>query len=351
MLNKHNKNIIKQVLFLWLFWLIITLLSTSSAEHLELFLVRNIFSLFCFAIIIIVNVNYLIPLYFIKKKYLIYGLGSIITVIITLFLVYYNEFPWGEWHNNFSTLKYSEFKPEPRVYHIKWLPRLAPLIIGFLGSSVIEIMQYANKKENEFIEAEKENLKTELKFLKSQVNPHFLFNALNNIYSLSVIKSDQTSESIMQLSEMLRYMVYDSREAKVALKSEINYINNFIELIKLKDSRGLDIKVDVDIDYSETLIAPLLFIPFIENAFKHSKIESLKNGYVNIQLKATKEEVQLHVINSIPESNFTKDQIGGVGLENTKKRLALLYPKNQHQLKISSTNNCFDIILKIKPNE
>lgn len=205
------------------------------------------------------------------------------------------------------------------------------------------------KKENEFIEAEKEKLKTELKFLKSQVNPHFLFNALNNIYSLSITKSDQTSESIMQLSEMLRYMVYDSRETKVPLKSEINYIENFIELIKLKDSRGLDIKVNLDISHSETLIAPLLFIPFIENAFKHSKIENIENGYVHILLKATKEKVALHVVNSIPKNNFTKDEIGGIGLENTKKRLSLLYPENQHQLTINTDPNRFEIILKIKP--
>ena len=282
---------------------------------------------------------------------MLYSFSSVLTIILTLSLIYNNELPWGEWYNNFSTLKFSEFKQEPRVYHIKWLPRLAPVIIGFLGSSVIEVMKYANKKENEFVEAEKENLETELKFLKSQVNPHFLFNALNNIYSLSVVQSDKTSESIMQLSEMLRYMVYDSREAKVPLKSEINYIENFIELIKLKDSRGLDIKVNLSIIQPELFIAPLLFIPFIENAFKHSKIESLKDGFVHIKLEASKDLVELKVKNSIPKNDFTKDQIGGVCLENTKKRLALLYPSNQHQLTINKTNDCFEILLKIKPYE
>lgn len=349
MLSKKKINIIRQVLFLWIFWILITLLSTSLIEHTELLIVRNIYSLACFVIIIVINVNYLIPLFFIKKKYLFYGASSFITIITTLFFVYSNELPWGQWYNNFSTIKYSEFKPIPRNYHIKWLPRLAPLLIGFLGSSVIEIMQYANKKENEFIEAEKENLKTELKFLKSQVNPHFLFNALNNIYSLSVTKSEQTSESIMQLSEMLRYMVYDSRETKVPLSSEINYIQNYIELVKLKDSRGLDIKIALEVESQDILIAPLLFIPFIENAFKHSQIENLKNGFVKILLKATKNNVELHVTNSIPKNNFTKDQIGGVGLVNTKKRLALLYPNNQHQLTIDTTKDSFEVLLKIKP--
>ncbi len=151
----------------------------------------------------------------------------------------------------------------------------------------------------------------------------------------------------MQLSEILRYMVYDSNEEKVPLKSEINYIENFVDLQLLKDSRGMNVELDLDKTASHLMVAPLLFIPFVENAFKHSKIENLKEGFIKIRLKADSNKVTFHVTNSIPENNFNKDQVGGVGLENTRKRLELLYPDNQYDLKIKQTDKQFEVILNI----
>ena len=151
----------------------------------------------------------------------------------------------------------------------------------------------------------------------------------------------------MQLSEILRYMVYDSNEEKVPLKNEINYIRNFVDLKLLKDSRGMDVELNLDSSAESLMIAPLLLIPFVENAFKHSKIENLNNGYIKINLIADSQWMEFKVINSIPEHNFTKDEVGGVGLENTKKRLELLYPNGQHELKINPTDDRFEVILKI----
>jgi len=185
-----------------------------------------------------------------------------------------------------------------------------------------------------------------MKFLKSQVNPHFLFNALNNIYTLTVIKSDKAPDNLMRLSEMLRYMLYDSNDGKVPLHKEIDYLENYISLASLKDSRGLNVKVELDKSQPGLKVAPLLFIPFVENAFKHSKIEDLKNGFINISLKTSSEQIEFSVENSIPSVPFKKDKLGGIGLTNTKKRLELLYPY-KHLLSISDSGKVYSVLLKL----
>jgi len=230
---------------------------------------------------------------------------------------------------------------------IRWFREFIHLLVAFLGSTVIGITRFANKKEKEAIYLQNEKLETELKFLKSQINPHFLFNAMNNIYSLAVIQAPKTPECVMQLSEILRYMVYDSNEAYVSLKNEINYIENFIDLQLLKNSKGMNVQLDLDKSAPNLQIAPLLFIPFVENAFKHSEIESLQDGFIKISLKVFEKEIAFKVINNKPKEEFTKDRVGGVGLTNTKKRLALLYPDNQHSLIINDSDEYFEVNLKI----
>ena len=131
------------------------------------------------------------------------------------------------------------------------------------------------------------------------------------------------------------------------MKSEINYINNFVDLKKLKDSRGMNVELNLEEPTQKILIAPLLFIPFVENAFKHSKVENLKKGYIRISLISNHQWIEFKVDNSLPTESFTKDEVGGVGLENTRKRLQLLYPDGQHELEIKQTDDAFKVRLKI----
>ena len=185
-----------------------------------------------------------------------------------------------------------------------------------------------------------------MKFLKSQINPHFLFNALNNIYTLSVLKSDDAPEHLLKLSGMLRYMLYDCNAERVLLSKEIEYLKNYIDLYKLKDSRGLNIRVDLDESRPGLVVAPLLFIPFIENAFKHSQIEDLDKGWIEIGLQTRDTGIDFKVSNSVPDRNFTKDASGGIGLSNVQRQLELLYPE-KHELHISNRPTQFDVSLKI----
>ena len=229
---------------------------------------------------------------------------------------------------------------------MKFINTSMPYITSWIGSSLIAIASFANRKEKEMIRLQNEKLAAEMKFLKSQTNPHFLFNALNNIYTLTVIKSDAASDNLLKLSDMLRYMLYDCKEAKVPLSKELEYIRNYIDLKLLKDSQGMNVKVDLDDSQPNIMIAPLLFIPFIENAFKHSKIEDLEKGWIAIRLHLEHNHLVFEVRNSMPEEDFTKDAIGGIGLENVKRQLELAYPQ-QHELNIDIKEDSYNVQLQI----
>lgn len=182
--------------------------------------------------------------------------------------------------------------------------------------------------------------------LRSQINPHFLFNALNNIYTLTVIKSDQAPDNLLKLSGMLRYMLYDCKADRVPLQKEIEYLRHYIDLNLLKDSRGLNVEVDLDESRPQLPIAPMLLIPFVENAFKHSKVEDLNKGWIKIKLRTGDDNILFQVQNSVPDSHFTKDQAGGIGLQNVRRQLELVYP-GRHELKIEAGLEVFSVELRV----
>jgi LytS/YehU family sensor histidine kinase len=185
-----------------------------------------------------------------------------------------------------------------------------------------------------------------MKFLKSQINPHFLFNALNNIYSLTITGSADSSEMILKLSDMLRYILYECNESKVPIENEWKYIENFIEFQKLKSKEELNIRIEFNNAVPGALIAPMILIPFVENAFKHSKVEDTEKGWVNLSLNNNTEAIILQVDNSIPEQVHNKDEVGGIGLKNVNRRLELAYEKS-HDLIINHTPTVYSAILRI----
>ena len=189
-------------------------------------------------------------------------------------------------------------------------------------------------------------LEAETKALKAQINPHFLFNSLNNIYALSQMKSDKTPDAILHLSDILRYVTYDSNQNFVDLKDEIKTIESFILLQALKDDNQSNIKIEIDSSNGHYKIAPLLLIPFIENCFKHSNHDEKQTGWIDIKLKASDGKLFLVCANSKPEKIISKDKTGGVGMENVKKRLALIYPE-RHKLEIKSDAASYTATLEI----
>lgn len=185
---------------------------------------------------------------------------------------------------------------------------------------------------------ENEKLISELAFLKSQINPHFLFNSLNNIYSLAYQKSQKTPEAVMKLSEIMRYMLYESNEATVKLDDEIRYLENYIELQKLRFKDKAYIKFEVEGETADKRITPLVLISFVENAFKHG-VATDKDNPITIALNVTDDKLFFQVKNL--KSNQNKDQTGGIGLQNVKRRLDLLY-KGEYRLHIEDNEAIYN---------
>jgi sensor histidine kinase YesM len=190
-----------------------------------------------------------------------------------------------------------------------------------------------------------EKSKAELMMLKAQVNPHFFFNTLNNLYGLAKEKSEDAPEMILKLSEMMRYTIYEGKKDLVPLASEINYLKGFIELQKMRYHKAVDIQFNHHIQQNDIQITPLLYIILLENAFKHGVDTQIEAAYVHIQLIAGNSKVLFAI-----ENNFDPNEVPagtGIGLENLKRRLALIYPDN-HQLSIIKELEVFKVQLELE---
>jgi two-component system LytT family sensor kinase len=212
----------------------------------------------------------------------------------------------------------------------------------FLGLLLSYLMDWRTvRAEKEVVE--KEQLKTELAFLKSQVNPHYLFNTINDIYSLTQQQSEEAPEALLKLSELLRYMLRESDDPYVPLANEIDYLNNVIDLQKIGQKGNSHINFEVVGKLDQQKIAPLILINFIENAFKHGVFKNSADP-IQILIDIDGRAFHLHLRNKV--NTAKKDRTGGIGLVNVQRRLALIYP-NRHELLIDRQNDTFIVDLKI----
>jgi two-component system, LytTR family, sensor kinase len=340
---KTTKRFIFQVLF-WLgIWLILWTIERKSLEIAG----ENIVILLFQTLLIGGIIYFAVPVLLLKKRTLIFW---VLIIVCVLFFSFFSAQLLG-------ILGFQPPHPSPSSRGNR-PPMMGPsrFIVNFLTlcitasiSTGIEMFIYADKKERESILNKNEMLQTELKLLKFQINPHFLFNTLNNIYTLSVIDSNKTQQSIAYLSTMLRYVLYECEQAFVQIHQELTYINNYLALFSLKSTNLYSINFDKKIENQNTRIAPMLLIPFIENALKHSHIEKRGTAFIRINISEEKGSILLEIENSKPTKIIQKDNVGGIGLENVKKRLAILYP-SKHSLIINDTDT-FKVTLIIDSNE
>lgn len=214
---------------------------------------------------------------------------------------------------------------------------------------VYSIVSDWRKQEREREELQSQTIESELRFLKTQINPHFLFNTLNSLYALTLKKSDKASEVVLQLSEMMRYMLYECNEQQVTLSKEVSYIENYLQLEQLRLRKDINIEFKANGIIEGIMIAPLLFIPFIENAFKHGVANQIGTGYVYITLHAERSLIRFLVTNSKANINATSlsgKKSGGIGLANVKRRLDLLYPQ-KNELLIEDNPDTYSVNLVI----
>ena len=209
----------------------------------------------------------------------------------------------------------------------------------------ITIAHWLFKQIKSLIRLKNEKAKTELMHLKSQVNPHFFFNMLNNLYGLVDKDSKKAQELILKLSDMMRYSIYDGEKDRVLLSEEITYLENYIELHKMRYHKAIDIQFNIDTTDADYEIMPLLFIILLENAFKHGVENLRENAYVHINLRTHINEVTFEIENNFEEVQDNLET--GIGLKNLKRRLELVYPK-KHTLTISKTDTIYNATLNIK---
>lgn len=277
---------------------------------------------------------YLLPKFIYKKKYIFFVFGFCLLISIVIFIeegVLEQIF--------FSETRGKHFSP--LIYNL--LDVLPPIII----LSGPKFAWDAMVKQKELDELKIIVKESELQFLKSQINPHFLFNNMNNLYAHAIENSSKTPDIILAISDLLRYMLYDCKSKYVALNIEIDQLKNFIRLHEMQiEGRG-SVSFSNNNSGGHVLIAPLLLMVFIENAFKHSASSLLENINIEIELNVNKSgELLLTCKNTYQTESNTESLSNGIGLENVKKRLELLYPK-AHQLNISDKNHIFEVALKL----
>ncbi len=301
---------------------------------------NEIIQLVFYALLVYVNLYYLIPRY-LARHVLVYlmlavAFCALITPIEVLALY----------------LKFSN-RPEYRTSLIQqqfWI-FWGNLLVTFLATVLRVIMdwwRYQNEKQVLLTQT----IQSELRFLKSQINPHFLFNTLNNLYALTLKKSDKAPEIVLKLSEIMRYMLYECNEKRVLLSREIQYINNYLDLERLRQPVGAAITFEVEGIVSDQTVAPLLFVPFLENSFKHGLNHTVNGGgFVKLRLLAGPDELLFTIENSKADiyPGGQSSRSGGLGLANVRQRLEMLYP-GQHELSIENAPDRYIVSLRLGLN-
>ena len=203
------------------------------------------------------------------------------------------------------------------------------------------------KMQQQNLTLEKEKLETELTFLKSQIHPHFLFNTLNNLYALTIEKSDKAPDVVIQLSNLLGYTLYSGRKTTVELKEELKQLGFYIELEKLRYGKPLNVDVDVPDNLDGMHIAPLMLLPFVENCFKHGAGSDIEHPFIKIKVDVENTVLDFRIRNSYHKvAEKSADYKVGIGLKNVTRRLELLYP-DKHKLEINADQDVFEIKLKL----
>ncbi|MEP0266314.1 sensor histidine kinase [Dokdonia sp.] len=314
-------NKIVQNAFVW-FLLFLILLTTIQAE--------SRIATSCFIILLLapaVYINNLLILPFLRKKLLVFLSLFLLNLLV------------------FTTISVSIIRTvlDQEFEVMMFVNFFGILVLALVFASAIKIARDSFTRRQHEQEAE-------LKLLKEQLNPHFLFNTLNNLYGLSVVKSDKLPDLMLKLSDLLRYSLYETKETYVPLEKEITYLENYISLEKIRLEDSTNIRFEKSGNLSSKKIAPMLFIVFVENAFKYLGVIETKKSKVTVSIKEENNTLTFTCDNTVDahdinDENLEKDK-SGIGLQNAKKRLALMYPE-KHTLTIKENKGTFSVVLKL----
>lgn len=350
--NTDNKSL-KRVMWHLLFWVAYIFFNVTipSALGEEDAIVRSLFSESVQLPLKLVAtyslIYFLIPGFLLKRRYysfflIIIPLAFIIGTLqryilgVTIYPIYWPD----------SLAKHGLIY-WPKVFY----SAVSTYTVAFVAAIIKLLKQWFNtQQQNNSLKQEK--LAAELKFLKAQIHPHFLFNTLNNLYALTLKKSSKAPEVVLKLSDLLDYMLYECNVSKVTLEKEINMLENYIALEKIRYGDDLKININIDDSVKGFLVSPMLLLPLVENSFKHGVSGEIHAKWIEIKLNVKNEILEFSVENNRDSkaANSKKSYTEGIGLKNVIRRLELIY-KNKHQLKIEDKENRFKVILTIDTKE
>jgi two-component system, LytTR family, sensor kinase len=278
------------------------------------------------------NAYILVPRFLYRKKYVAY-LSLLLLLYSATFLLF--AFLFKIW-----------LPKAPYDFRTSAGWHILPFLFMILVSTTYKTIYDRIKADDIADEKQKENLKTELSFLRSQISPHFLFNVLNNIVSLVRLKSEELEPTVLKLSSLMQYMLYDTDEEKVLLIDEAQYLQSYIDLQQQRFGSKVKITASLNVADSTHAIEPMLLIPFVENAFKHG-VGLIDKPEINIQLYTVEDVLYFLAQNKYTTATDTKDKISGIGLANVQRRLELLYGKD-YNLAIKKDHSLYTVSLQIK---
>ncbi len=334
-LSETHKKIVFH-LFLWSIWLFLSLTNVAEEDIYNRAILVTTLIVFTHIPLFCINTELLIPKILHKKGIVFYLLALIATVVVFAFF------------NNFVFENLNEYLQIFKEHHKGSKGNFALTLVAAISTGY-SLLGYVVKQEKQQEEEQKERLQSELSFLRSQISPHFIFNVLNSIVYLIRTKSDNAEAVTLKLSELMRYMLYETGNAQIALEQEIIYLKNYIELQKIRFEEDVEIQFNVKGTAQSQKIEPMLLIPFVENAFKHG-VGMIDSPIIVIDLEVQNDVMRFVVKNKIaPETALEKDTNSGIGIKNVQRRLELLYPKT-HQLAIKKEDGFFEITLHLNFN-
>jgi sensor histidine kinase YesM len=322
-----------------IFWAVAMLIlinifkSSDSIERIDV--IYTFIFLLPLISIVYLNLYLAVPRFLRKERYLFYTLVFLVLIVSGSLFLY---LLFDSWIDLFL----------PGYYFISYYN--VPLLMLYTGSFlVLSTLLKLSRSWFMLLRVERMSSSLQLQSLQSQINPHFLLNSLQTIYALSLEKSERSPEVILQLSDILKYTLYETRQGNVELEKEIGIIKDYVNMYRHRvDPDRTEIKFEVNGDPEELMIAPMLLIPFIENSFKHGIQGNQDKSFVNIRLDLSGENLQFKVCNSRGEIDPAgPEQNKGIGIENTMQRLELLYP-GSHKLDIANLDDIFTVNLSIE---
>jgi two-component system, LytTR family, sensor kinase len=343
----HKKNIIFNAVFWVMYFLYEWLANAAFANEYRRYLINASVIVPITLCATLFTIHVLVKHYLLKGRKTTFWIGFITSMIFFVMIRrsfnYYYNYPlyWPEGVKTTSLFFFPKLLPEAVSTY---------LIVALYGMFYFMKAWYEQQRKTQLML--KDKVEAQLELLKSQVQPHFIFNTLNNIYSLSLQQHERTSELIYRLSALLSYMLYDSKQQTITLQKEIEYINNYIELEKIRYGDRLDIAMNIFDRPHHFYLTPLLLLPLIENSFKHGVNKDVDNCWIRIDVAIHDEWLSVKIENSYHGlhgngNGMVINNKNGIGIENVKKRLEILYPAT-HEFKYLPGEHSFLTILKIR---